>query len=120
MQLEHSFDVPGLVEDAWSVLLDVERIAPIRTAGEPVLKRMAGQADGGSGGWRVRRLARRPRCCSFAGCGATSTTTDRRSARLATRLGEQRSGAGVLAVRGRRRGGPRGGRHLSGAGRRTQ
>jgi carbon monoxide dehydrogenase subunit G len=28
MQLEHSFDVPGPVEDAWSVLLDVERIAP--------------------------------------------------------------------------------------------
>ena len=53
MQLEHSFDVPGLVEDAWSVLLDVERIAPIRTAGEPVLKRMAGPADGGSGGWRA-------------------------------------------------------------------
>jgi len=47
MQLEHSFDVPGLVEDAWSVLLDVERIAPIRTAGEPVLKRMAGPAMAG-------------------------------------------------------------------------
>lgn len=28
MQLEHSFDVPVPVEDAWAVLLDVERIAP--------------------------------------------------------------------------------------------
>src|SRR5207302_770433 len=28
MQLEHSFTVPADVEDAWAVLLDVERIAP--------------------------------------------------------------------------------------------
>src|ERR1700760_1351233 len=28
MQLEHSFTVPVGVEDAWSVLLDIERIAP--------------------------------------------------------------------------------------------
>ena len=28
MQLEHSFTVPAAVEDAWKVLLDIERIAP--------------------------------------------------------------------------------------------
>src|SRR6201996_5925882 len=28
MQLEHSFTVPAGIEDAWAVLLDIERIAP--------------------------------------------------------------------------------------------
>jgi carbon monoxide dehydrogenase subunit G len=28
MQLEHSFEVPAGVDDAWAVLLDVERVAP--------------------------------------------------------------------------------------------
>lgn len=45
MQLEHSFDVPVPVEDAWAVLLDVERIAPCMPGA--VLEEVHGDAFSG-------------------------------------------------------------------------
>lgn len=45
MQLEHSFDVPVPVDDAWAVLLDVERIAPCMPGG--VLEEVHGDSFSG-------------------------------------------------------------------------